>query len=73
VGNDQRDMWRAAGILSTVGMVMALSVFAGFLGGYGLDHWLHTGYVFSIIGLVLGVIAGFREAIRMIRRFARNF
>jgi ATP synthase protein I len=73
VGDDQNEWWRAAAVLSTVGMVMALSVFVGFGLGYALDHWLGTLPWFSMAGAILGVIAGFREAFRIIRRFARNF
>jgi ATP synthase protein I len=73
VGNNQNEWWRAAAVLSTVGMVMALSVFVGFGLGYALDHWLGTLPWFSMAGAILGVIAGFREAFRIIRRFARNF
>jgi len=73
VGNDQRDIWRAAAILSTVGITMALSVFVGFGLGYLLDRWLGTAPWFAVAGIVLGVVAGFREAYQIIRRFAKHF
>lgn len=73
MGNDQRDIWRAAAILSTVGITMALSVFVGFGLGYLLDRWLGTAPWFAVAGIVLGVVAGFREAYQIIRRFAKHF
>ena len=73
MGNDQRDIWCAAGLLSTVGMVLVASIFGCFLGGYALDRWLGTVPIFSTVGLTLGVAAGFWEVIRIIRRFAKYF
>jgi len=73
MGKDQREIWRAAGLLGSIGMVMALSAFVGFGLGYALDRWLGTTPWLSVAGLLLGVAAGFREAFSIIRRFARNF
>jgi len=73
VGNDQHDMWRAAGMLSTIGITMALSVFVGFGLGYALDRWLGTSPWLAVVGMLLGVAAGFLETYHIIRRFARHF
>jgi len=73
VGHDQRDMWRAAGLLGSIGLVMALSAFVGFGIGYLLDKHFGTEPWLSVAGLLLGIVAGFREAFRIIRRFAKNF
>jgi len=73
VSDNQRDIWRAAAVLGSIGMIMALSVFVGFGLGYALDRWLGTLPWISLAGLIMGVIAGFREAIHIIRRFARHF
>jgi ATP synthase protein I len=73
VGHDQRDIWRAAALLGSIGSVMALSVFAGFGIGYLLDKHFGTEPWLSVVGLLLGIAAGFREAFRIIRRFAKNF
>lgn len=73
MGNDQRDIWRAAAMLSTIGITMALSVFVGFGAGYALDRWLGTSPWLAVAGMLLGVAAGFREAYHIIRRFAKNF
>jgi ATP synthase protein I len=73
VGKNQRDFWRAAMLLSTIGMVLVASTFAGFLIGYALDRWLGTMPWLSIVGLALGIAAGFLELIRIVRRLAKNF
>jgi F0F1-type ATP synthase assembly protein I len=36
---------------------------AGWLVGVALDHWLHTTWLY-LVGLILGIIAGFVELIR---------
>jgi len=71
MGKDQREFWRVAALLSTMGMVLVASTFVGFLAGYYLDRWLHTSPWFAIVGLLLGIIAGFRELIRAVRRFEK--
>lgn len=73
MGKDQRELWRALGVLSTIGTVLAASIFLCFWAGYALDRWLGTLPLFTVIGIVLGIVAGFWEVMRIIRRFARNF
>jgi ATP synthase protein I len=73
MGKDQREFWRVAALLSTMGMVLVASTFVGFLAGYYLDRWLHTSPWFSIVGLLLGIAGGFRELIRAVQRFQKYF
>ena len=35
--------------------------------GYGLDHWLGTGFVFVVLGAVLGLVVGMMTLLRMAR------
>jgi len=37
----------------------------GLLVGYGLDHWLHTTWLY-LAGLIVGIVAGFVELIRTV-------
>jgi len=37
----------------------------GLLIGYGIDHWLHTTWVY-LAGLLVGIVAGFVELIRTV-------
>ncbi|MBI4684748.1 MAG: AtpZ/AtpI family protein [Nitrospirae bacterium] len=53
---------------STVGLNLVLATFVGLAMGYGLDKILNTSPWMTIIFLILGIIAGFRELVRMARR-----
>jgi ATP synthase protein I len=59
---------------STVGLNLVLATFVGLAMGYGIDYamekWfgLHTSPWFTIIFLLLGIITGFRELIKMARK-----
>jgi ATP synthase protein I len=46
---------------STVGLNLVLSTFIGLAIGYGLDSLLHTSPWLTIVFLLLGIVAGFRE------------
>ncbi|NJD57076.1 MAG: AtpZ/AtpI family protein [Nitrospirae bacterium] len=52
----------------TVGFHMVISTFVGLAIGYGIDRFLNTSPWFTIIFLVLGVIAGYRELARLAKR-----
>jgi F0F1-type ATP synthase assembly protein I len=49
---------------SEIGFVIPAAVFLGFIIGKGLDHWLHTKWLF-LVGLIFGAVVGFVEMIRM--------
>jgi len=59
---------KALGILSTVGLAMALSIAIGAYGGYLLDKRLQTSPWFSLIGLGMGIVAAFRNLYVMYKR-----
>ncbi len=50
---------------SAIGMSLVFAIFIGFFLGYLLDSYFGTGYLFKIIGLILGIIAGFRNVYLM--------
>jgi ATP synthase protein I len=52
----------------TVGLNMVVSTFVGYLIGSQLDKWLNTSPWFTIIFLVLGIIAGYLELARLAKR-----
>ena len=54
---------------STIGMVLAFSIFIGGFFGYLLDNYFGTDYFFKIVGLILGIIAGFRQVYIMGKKF----
>jgi len=49
------------------GLALALpaSTFVGWVIGTLLDRWLHTSWLY-LVGLILGIIAGFVELIRAV-------
>lgn len=72
--NDNRDpveryrSMRVAGMLSTAGLTLALSVVVGVALGYYLDRWLNTRGVLVIVFAIVGVIAGFKQLIQIVSR-----
>lgn len=53
---------------STVGLNLVLSTFVGLAIGYGLDSLFHSSPWLTIIFLILGIIAGFRELLRIAKK-----
>ena len=51
---------------------MALPIFAGVLGGYYLDLWLGTRYIFTMGLLFAGVAAGFYNVLRFARELEKK-
>jgi ATP synthase protein I len=64
--------WRSLGGLANVGVTFVVATAGATIGGYYLDRWLGTSPAFTLVGLGLGVVVGFREFFRMIKRAARE-
>ena len=64
--------WRALGELSTIGITLVVATVIGLAGGYYLDRWLGTSPWLTLIGLVLGIAAGFVNLFRAVKRAERN-
>jgi F0F1-type ATP synthase assembly protein I len=55
-----KELFKGSYQASTIGLVLVLSILIGF----GIGYWLSTVFnnnIFMIIGLIVGIIAGFRE------------
>lgn len=50
---------------SQLAFVLPAATVVGWLGGAALDHWLHTTWLY-LVGLILGIVAGFVELIRAV-------
>ena len=50
---------------SQLAFALPAATVAGWLIGAGLDHWLHTKWLY-LVGLILGIAAGFIELIRTV-------
>ena len=53
------------GALSGMGFTIAIPIAAGAIGGHYLDGFLHTGALFILLGLLLGLIVGVFGAYRL--------
>ena len=63
-----RQLMQASKMGLNVGINLVLSTFVGLAIGYGLDRLFHTSPWLTLIFLLLGIIAGFRELFRMARK-----
>ena len=50
---------------SQLAFIFPAATVAGWLIGLALDHWLHTTWLY-LVGLILGIVAGFVELIRTV-------
>jgi len=53
---------------SSVGIAMILLIFGGLYLGVWLDGKFNTGYIFTIVLLVAGIVAGFRNIYVLIKK-----
>jgi ATP synthase protein I len=66
---DEPSPWGALGGLATVGITLVVATAGATIGGYFLDGWLGTKPLFTLIGLGVGIAAGFREFFVAIKRW----
>ncbi len=64
--------WKALGELSSIGLVLVVATVIGLVGGYYLDRWLGTSPWLLLVGLVLGIAAGFVNLFRSVTRADRD-
>jgi ATP synthase protein I len=56
-----RKLIRMIGVLSTVGLTMVFATVVGLYIGLKLDEWLGTSPWLTVLFLLIGIIAGFRN------------
>jgi F0F1-type ATP synthase assembly protein I len=59
--------WVQIARYSQLAFAMPAATVVGWAIGVGLDHWLHTTWLY-IPGLLIGILAGFVELIRTVTR-----
>jgi len=52
---------------SSIGIAMVLTIFGGLYLGYYLDRKFDTGYTLTLLFLIIGIIAGFRNLYVLIK------
>jgi ATP synthase protein I len=61
MAEDKRQLFRTLGFLSSAGISLVVATFIGLAMGYYLDKWLGTSPWLTLLFLLLGIIAGFRN------------
>ncbi len=59
------------GDMAGIGLYFAGAVLLPLLAGVGLDSWLHTGPVFVLVGLFVGLVSGGVAIWLKVREFTR--
>lgn len=62
---------RGVGVAAALSAQLILSIFVGFLLGHWLDGVFHTGPWLTIIGVLVGIVAGFVGLFRLSRVLSR--
>jgi F0F1-type ATP synthase assembly protein I len=63
-GNSERSWMIQLGRYSQIGFVLPAATVIGWFAGRMLDHWLQTSWL-HLAGLLVGILAGFIELIRV--------
>jgi ATP synthase protein I len=69
---DAKLMLQAASKYSYLGIFFGIAIVIGYFSGRWLDGRYHTAPWLSLIGLGIGIAAGFRELIRLARQGLRD-
>lgn len=68
----KRDDFRKIAEMSSVALVLPSSIAVGLFFGYVLDKWLHTDPWMLLAFLVFGIISGFMNLIRALRKYEKE-
>ena len=67
----EENLWRLIGRYSSLGFVLPSAIVAGLVIGHLLDRWLKTSWI-TLVGLLVGCVAGFTELIRTIIKASKD-
>jgi len=62
---DKKSSWVQLAKYSEIAVIFPAATVTGWLLGLALDRWLHTTWLY-LAGLLLGIVAGFIQLIRMV-------
>ncbi len=65
--SDKENFWVQWARYSELALIFPAAVVVGWLVGAALDRWLHASW-FYLVGIVLGIVAGFIELFRLVLR-----
>lgn len=70
--NDQKqNVWRQIGRYSNMGFILPASIVVGLGIGALLDRWFKTTWI-TLVGLLVGCVAGFAELIREVVKSSKE-
>lgn len=61
---DKKNGWAQFAKYSEIAFIFPAATIVGLFVGIALDHWLHTTWL-SIAGLLIGILAGFVQLVRL--------
>jgi len=64
--------WKSVGELASIGVALVLATVIGLGAGYYADRWLGTSPWLTLVGLGLGIAAGFVTLFRSVKSAERN-
>ena len=67
IGPEGRKQLQLAARFASAGLELAIAIVVGYFGGRLLDGWLGTAPYLAYVGLVLGIVAGFRNLFLLAR------
>ena len=65
--DNKKSIWVIAGEYSSLGFILPTSVLAGYFIGWWLDKKFGTNYLYLVF-LILGIIAGFIQIFRFLKK-----
>ena len=68
----EKGAWKALGELSSIGITLVVATVLGLVAGYYADRWLGTQPWLLLLGLGLGIAAGFVNLFRSVKRAERE-
>ena len=63
---------QALAVASQFGIALAVSVILGYLAGHWIDDRLNTGIIFTLIGVLLGLVAAVLNTVRLYKALMRK-
>ncbi|MEJ6951279.1 AtpZ/AtpI family protein [Natronospora cellulosivora (SeqCode)] len=70
--NAYKEIFHALGLIAHLGITMLVNIGLGFFFGYFMDNLLGREIVFKIIGIIIGVLAGFYSIYKLLSRFFKD-
>lgn len=68
----EKGTWKALGELSSIGITLVVATVIGLVAGHYADRWLGTTPWLLLLGLGLGIAAGFVNLFRSVNRAERE-